>query len=196
VAALLHGEQERAAVRRPLRRTLTVVDTAADLAPIRAIGVHHPHVGVLHRRLAIGEAALRRLERDHPAVGRPARAVLVAFRGHETANRPVGQLQREDVVVEELIVVGIPIGEKEQLLAVRRPVNRMLVVVAVGQLFDPPGCEVGDEQMQPAVVVEVGQPLGGIRFVQIAGDHDRVAGGVRCFGTWHGCDECDAPRVR
>ena len=79
---------------------------APTLAPVRAVGVHHPDVRVLHRRLEIGEAALGRLERDRLAVGRPARMVFVALGRGQPADRLVGELQREEVVVEELVVVG------------------------------------------------------------------------------------------
>ena len=74
---------------------------------------------VLHRRLTVGEAARGALEDDHPAVRRPSRAVLVALGGGQTPDRFVGQPQRVHVVVEELVVVGVTVGQKQQLLPVR-----------------------------------------------------------------------------
>ena len=71
-AALLHGEQHaRCRPASTAARPDGCRSRAPSVAPVRAVGVHHPHMRVLHRRLAIGEAALGRLKRDRLAVGRP-----------------------------------------------------------------------------------------------------------------------------
>ena len=110
----------------------------ADLAPVacrrRSID---PDVRVLHRRLEIGEAALGRLDTRCVLPSGDQRGWYSALSVAVSApDRFVGELQREDVVVEELVLVRLAVRDESDLVAVRRPVDRMLVVRAVGQLLD------------------------------------------------------------
>ena len=61
--------------------SLAVVDDGADLPPSRSVRVDDPDVGVLHRGLEVGEAALRAEEDDLLPVRREPRLVLGALRG-------------------------------------------------------------------------------------------------------------------
>jgi len=68
-------------------------------------------------------------------------------------------------------------------------------MIAGGDLIDASRREIRDEHVQPPVVVEPGQAFGGVRFVQIPGDDDRIAGRVRRFRPRHRRHERDAPAV-
>jgi hypothetical protein len=134
VAALLHREIQRAPVRRPLRRLLPVVDRASHLSAAAAVRVHHPHVRVLHRRFGGGERPLGTEIGNRPAVGRPDRLVLGGLRLGEPADRAVGHADEEDVVVEETVRIGLAVRDEQDRVAPRRPVDRVLVEAAVGEL--------------------------------------------------------------
>ena len=53
-STLLNREINGAAVGRPLRRALAIVDHAANFVAIAAVSVHHPDVRVFHGRFAVG----------------------------------------------------------------------------------------------------------------------------------------------
>ena len=53
----LHSEVDGVAIGLPLRRALSIVDSRADLAAVRTVGIHDPYVGVLHGGFAVGETA-------------------------------------------------------------------------------------------------------------------------------------------
>ena len=118
-AALLNSKIDSAAVRRPSRHTLAVVQDRADFAAIAAIGIHHPNVRVFHGRFAVGQPAARPAKDNALAVRRPQRLVLVVFRGCQPANAVVRNLQSKNVVIEKLILIRFPIRNKDNLLAVR-----------------------------------------------------------------------------
>ena len=99
----------------------------------------------------IGQPSSSGLERQHAAVGRPTRVVFVALRSTETPEGFVRQLHRVDVVVEELIVVGVSIREVHELCAVRRPIDRVLVEESVRELLDATGCDVDENRCIPAL---------------------------------------------
>ena len=192
-ASLLDRQIHGLPVSRPFGRSLTVVD-AAQLTPSASVGIHHPHVRILHRRLRRCEGACGGLEGNRSAVGRPLRAILGALRVAQSANGAIRDLQREDVVVEEAIRIGSPVRDEENLFPFRRPVERMLVVVAGRQLADLLRCDLDGEDVQPAVVVEAGEAFGRGWLVEIAGDDHRVAVGVG-LGTLGGRDERDLTAV-
>ena len=58
----------------------------------------------------------------------------------------VGDLQREQVVVEELILIRLAVGSEHDLLAVGRPVDRVLVVIALRELAHLLGSNVHHER--------------------------------------------------
>jgi len=71
IAAFLHREINRAALRRPLRRPLPIVNRAPNFAAMAAVGVHDPDMRVFHGGLAIGEAAAGAAINNEFAVRRP-----------------------------------------------------------------------------------------------------------------------------
>src|SRR5262249_46973375 len=117
------------------------------------------------------------------------------LRGADAADAAVGELQREDVVIEELIFIRLAVGMEKNLLAIRRPVEGMLVVIAGRELANLPAGHVGQEDVQAAVVVEVTVPFPKIGLVEIARDNNRTAG-QRLFRTGQRMDKCDALPVR
>ena len=68
----------------------------------------------------------------------------------------------------------------------------MLVVVPLGDLIDAARREIGDEHVQPPVVVEVREALRRVGLVQIACDDSRIAGGIGRLRSRHRRDEGDA----
>ena len=189
----LYGEIQRAAVSGPLGRPLAVVHPA-DLAAFRAGAVHHPDVGIFHGRLRGREITRRSLEGDPGAVGRPLGTVLGTFCVGQTPDRAIGHLRGKDVVVEETIRVGPAIRHEQDLVAARRPVDGVLVVVTGRELTDLSGADVGDENVQTPVVIEPRHAFGRRWFVEIPRDDHRIAVRV-CFGSWRRGDERDLATV-
>ena len=70
-AVFLHSEVDGVAIGLPLRRALSIVDSRADLAAVRTVGIHDPYVGVLHGGFAVGETATGAPIDDELAVRRP-----------------------------------------------------------------------------------------------------------------------------
>ena len=91
------------------------------------------------------------------------------------ADGAVGGLHGENVVVEKLVGVGGRIGEENNFVAARRPVNGVLVGVTFGELADLFGGNVHDEDVQAAIVIEVREALAGRGLVKIACDHHGIA---------------------
>src|SRR5713226_6184775 len=118
-STLLGREVDGAAVWGPSRHTLAVVQDGANLAPIAAVGVHHPNVRVFHRSLAVGEATASSAKDDTLPVGRPQRFVLVVFRCRQAADAVVCNFHSENVVIEKLILIRLAIRNEQNLLAVR-----------------------------------------------------------------------------
>src|SRR5207247_10017340 len=114
---------------------------------------------ILHGRFQIGQASLGGLINQGLAIGRPAGTVLDIFRGRKPAHAAVGHLEREEIVIEELIFVGLAVGNKGDLFTVGRPINRMLVVVAGSQLEYLAGGQIDKEDVESAVIVEASEPL-------------------------------------
>src|ERR1700730_1899264 len=111
-AALLDCEIDGVAVGRPLRRALAIINSRSDFPTIAAVSVHHPYVRVLHGGLAVGQAATGAAVNDVLSIRRPKRLVFVVFGGGEPANAAVGDAQRENVVVEEFVLIRLAIGDK------------------------------------------------------------------------------------
>ena len=104
---ILHREVHRAAVGRPLRRALAIVNHRSNFAAVAAVGVHHPDVRVFHGRLTVGQAAFCAAINDVLAVRRPQRLVLVVFGRGQAANAAVRHIQRENVIVEKLVLIWL-----------------------------------------------------------------------------------------
>src|SRR3546814_20149290 len=62
-----------------------------------------------------------------------------------------------DVCSSDLVDIGLVVRNEQQLAAVGRPIDRMLVISAVGKLRHRTARDIGDEQMEMLVVVE---PIG------------------------------------
>src|SRR5207302_8130252 len=118
-AALLRGEVQRPPVGRPERPALPIVDGSADFLAIAAIRSHQPNMCVFHRGLAIGEAAASSAIGYEFANGRPEGFVLAVLGRGQAMDAVVGQLQCEQVVVEELVLIQFAIRSEEELLAIR-----------------------------------------------------------------------------
>ena len=88
---------------------MATVENRADFAAVAAVGVHEPDVRVLHGGFAVGEPAPRAAIDDALAVWRPQGVVLVRLRGRQAANAVVGNAQRENVVIEKLVLIGLAI---------------------------------------------------------------------------------------
>ncbi len=101
-----------------------------QLAPIRSIRIDGPDVRVLHGRFEIGETALAALVHELAAIGRPLRPILDVLRRGEPSYASVTYLQRKEVIVKELIFIGLAVRNENDLVSARRPVNRMLGVIA------------------------------------------------------------------
>src|SRR5208282_3999726 len=75
-AAFLHGEIDGAAIGRPLRRALAVVNNIADFAAIAAVVVHQPDVCVFLGGFAVGETAASTEIEDGLSIRRPQRIIF------------------------------------------------------------------------------------------------------------------------
>ena len=109
---------------------------------------------------------------------------------------PLRRVDREHVVVEDAIGIGLVVRHEQDVAALRRPFDRVLVVVAARQLLDLLARDVDDEDVQAPVVVEAGEPFRRRRLVQIPGDHHRIAVGILGFGPGRRRDERDLLAVR
>ena len=195
MAVVLYRDVDVPAIARPLRRALPVVDDLADLRAAGAVGVHHPHVRVFHRRLRRGQVARRAAEGDARAIGRPRRRVLCALGGREPSRLAGAGRHGEHVVVEGRVGVGLAIRHEQDVVALRRPVDRVLVRRAGRELRDLTRADVGHEEVGAAIVVEAREALAGAGLVEIPRDHHRVAVGVGALGPGRGRHERDAPAV-
>ena len=125
---LLHGEDQVRPAAIPLWRAMAVIDMRTDLTTATAVGVHDPHVRVLHRRFRRREWARGAGKRDRTTVRRPLRVVLGAPGVGHAAHTACARFDSEDVVVEEAIRIGLAIRDKGDLATLRGPVDRVLVV--------------------------------------------------------------------
>ncbi len=155
---------------------MPVVDRS-NLAPVATIRRDHPDVRVLHGGLQIREAAPGRLIYKRLTVGRPPRPVLCTLSGGQPADRAGSYVEGEDIVVEKLILIRLAVRNESDLLPVRRPVNRMLVAITRGKLPNGAGRELDCENVQSPIIIEAAQPFVGVRFIEIAPDHNWVASG-------------------
>src|SRR3546814_3319130 len=78
-----------------------------------------------------------------------------------------------DVCSSDLVDIGLVVRNEQQLAAVGRPIDRMLVISAVGKLRHRTARDIGDEQMEMLVVVEpIGKTARGT--IPVTRDHDRI----------------------
>src|ERR1019366_524512 len=133
---------------------------------------------------------------DPLAVRRPARRVFKALRGGQTPDGAVRDLEREDVIVEELILIGLAVGREEDFLAVGRPIDGVLIRDPGGELANLASGNLDGKNMEPAVVVEMGKPFARRGLVHVTSDYDGVAAGSGCLGAGGGRDIGDLSAVR
>jgi len=101
-------------------------------------------------------------------------------------NAVVGELQGKKIVVKELVLIGLAVGREHQLLSIGRPVNGVLVVIALGELTHLLRSDVYNENMQALIVVEARHSFARVGFVEITrNDHGiatRFGGDRACRG--------------
>ena len=120
--------------------------------------------------------------------------VLGALRVGEPADRAVGDLDGEDVVVEEAIGVGLAVRDEQDLVAARRPVDRVLVVVARRSAAAPASVATSATKMcSRRLSLKRVEPFRRGRLVEVARDDHRVAVRVVGLGAGRGRDERDLP---
>src|SRR5579864_3735529 len=148
-------------------------------------------MGVLHRGLAVGDSTPRAPISNPFSVRGPDSIVLVVFRGGKPLNASVRNIQGEQIVVEEFILIRFAVRAKQNLLAIRRPVDGMLVEIALRQLPQLLCRRVDDKNMEPLIVVEAGHALAGVGLVKIASNHHRIAAGLGRSLTWRRGNKCN-----
>src|SRR5208283_5840361 len=89
----------------------------------------------------------------------------------------IGELQCEQVVVEEFILIRLMVGSEDKLFAVGRPIDGMLVEIALGKLVHLFGSNIRDKNVQSLIVIEACEPFARVWLVQIARDDHGVAVG-------------------
>src|SRR5439155_23524273 len=99
------------------------IDHRADLVGVAPIGVDDPDVSVFHCSLEVSEPAFGCLINESLAVGRPSRSILGALRRCQTPNRSVDDLQREEIVVEKLVLVLLTIRDESYLFTGWGPID-------------------------------------------------------------------------
>ena len=119
---------------------------------------------------------MRRHERDGLAVRRPARLVFSALRSRQSPDLSVGDAESKEIRIVETIRLRLAVGDEQDLAAVRRPVDRVLLVRARGQRARAPR-RIHHEDVAAPVVVEARVPFHGVGLVEVARDHDGIAGG-------------------
>ena len=132
-----------------------------------------------------------RQERDALAVRRPARLVFRALRGGQSPDLSVGDAQREEIRVVEEIRLGLAVGDEQDLAAVRRPVDRVLLERARRERARRAARRVHHEDVAAPVVVEARVPFHGVGLVEVARDHDGIAAGQLRLRAGRGGDERD-----
>src|SRR6185369_5021375 len=121
---------------------------------------------VFHGGLEISEAAPGGLIDQGLAVPRPSGAILRVLGRRQTPNGARSDVESKDIVVAELVFVRLAVRNEGDLFAIGRPVDRMLVVIAGRELPDGAGRHIDSKDMQPAIVIEAGESLIGIWFVE------------------------------
>src|SRR5205823_3209940 len=171
----------RLAVAGPYWSSLPIVDRGAQLTTMATVCIHEPHMGIFHSGFKISQSAPGRLINNVDAIGRPQRPVFGSLSRGDTPDAAIGNFQSKDVVVKKLIFIRLAVGDKEQLLAVGRPVNRVLIMRAVGQLANVSAGQVREKDVQAAIVVEGAIALAEIGLIKVAGNYDGIAGQILGF---------------
>src|SRR5262249_60985056 len=92
----------------------------------------------------------------------PDGVALVVFRGGKALHASIRDIQGEQIVVEEFILIRFTIRTEQNPLAIRRPVDGMLVEIALRQLPYLLCRHVDDKNMKPLIVVEAGHAFPGV----------------------------------
>ena len=128
VAALLHREVDPRAVAGPLRRALPVVDRGAQLAPLLPSAfITQTCVSSIVVSDEVRRARGARASRCDAPSGDHAGWYSALFVSGQPADVAAGDVHGEDVVVEDAIRVGFAVRDEEDLVALRRPVQRVVV---------------------------------------------------------------------
>src|SRR3982751_4765207 len=112
VAALLDREIQALPIRRPPRRSVSIVERLSHFMTTGSVGIHHPQMRVLHRRLRRGERTRRPEIREALPVGGPYGPVLSVLRSSELRHRSISDGEREDVVVEGAIGIWLVVRDE------------------------------------------------------------------------------------
>jgi len=166
VAAVFEQEEDRSAVRREARRRDVAIERRRERADGAARGRNHRHV-VRSVPQVLRIAALQ--EGDEGAVGAPHRRAVLARRVDEPAERPARGGHHEDVGVLVGVRVGRAVAHERDVLPVRRPGGRAVVVGTGRQLHARPARDVEGVHVAP----HVPQVALAVALELAARDHDR-----------------------
>ena len=108
---------------------------------------------------------------------------------------PVAGEIADEVVVEEVVGIVIEVRDAQDLAAVGRPVDRVVLARAGGERARRPAGDIDEEDLAAPVVVEARVALARVGLVEVARDHDRIAGRVGGLGPGHRGDESDRAAV-
>ena len=150
-ACILRREVEAGAVRFPLHVLRRAIPLAGDEPRVAAVDVHHPQLGVGPRVPRVIEARVG----DELAVRRHLRVVVGSLAARQLRDRAGVDVHRIDVGLTPL-VFGVRHAQrrKQDLLAVGRELDAVVIPVAVGQLTRRAAGRRHREQVPVAVVVE------------------------------------------
>ena len=150
-ARILRGEVEAGAVGLPLHVLRRAIPVAGHQARIAAVDVHHV-------QLAVGPRVARRVDArvgDELAVGRHPRVAVRTLAARQLRDRAGVDVDRVDLGFAELVFgIGHAQRREEDLLAVGRELDAVVIPVAVGQLPRRAAGRRHREQMPEAIVVE------------------------------------------
>jgi HPt (histidine-containing phosphotransfer) domain-containing protein len=114
----------------------------------------------------------------------------------DAPNRLPGDVDGEDVVVEDAVWVGFPVRDEQDLVPLRRPVERVIVVSVVRQRPRIVADQIDHLDLEPAIVVEARQAFGGAGFEQVARDDHRIAVGLGALRARHAVGDRHARTAR
>src|SRR6202034_2315965 len=104
-------------------------------------------------------------------------------------NAVVGELQCKKIVVKELVLIRLAVGREDQLPSVGRPVNGVLVVVALRELTHLLRSDVYHENMQALIVVEARHAFARVGLVEITRNDHGIATRIGGDSPYHGRDK-------
>src|ERR1051325_10266121 len=102
------------------------------------------------------------------------RLVFGAFRSRDAPDFTIRWIECKQIVIEELILVLLAIGDESDFFSIRRPLDGMLMMRATGQLPRVARCGIDEENVQPFIVVEMRVALRCGRLVEVACNDYRI----------------------